>query len=148
MLVIPGYHTQHAVELEELARTLGLEADVRMPAWLPSEDVEGLYGIASCAVFPSLYEGFGLPVLEAMAHAVPVACSNRSSLPQVAGDAALLFDPEDVEAILRAMQTLLRDGDRAGELAAAGRKRAREFTWERTADLTVATYRRALAGRR
>jgi glycosyltransferase involved in cell wall biosynthesis len=115
-----------------------------MPPWLPAADLEGLYRAASCVVFPSLYEGFGLPVLEAMARGVPVACSNRSSLPEVAGDAALAFDPEDVDAIRSAMESLLTDAALADRLREAGRERAALFTWERTAELTVASYRRAL----
>jgi len=144
-LVVPGYPTVHESELRELARELGLTPLVRLPPWLPPADFEGLYRAAACMVFPSLYEGFGLPVLEAMARGVPVACSNRSSLPEVAGDAALLFDPEDVEAIRAATERLLVDRDLAERLSEAGRERAARFSWERTADLTVASYRRALA---
>jgi glycosyltransferase involved in cell wall biosynthesis len=144
VLAVPGYPTPHEDELRRLARELGIADLVRMPAWLPAADLEGLYRIASCAAFPSLYEGFGLPVLEAMARGVPVACSNRSSLPEVAGDAALVFDPEDVEAIGAALETLLTDPSLADRLREAGRKRAALFTWERTAELTVASYRRAL----
>jgi glycosyltransferase involved in cell wall biosynthesis len=103
-----------------------------------------LWTIADVFVFPSLYEGFGLPVLEAMARGVPVACSNASSLPEVAGDAALLFDPRDESAIAGAVERLLGDPDEAGRLRARGRERARSFTWERTARLVLDSYARAL----
>lgn len=144
MLVVPGYPTPHEEELRDLARRLGIAELVRMPPWLPAAELEGLYRAAACVVFPSLYEGFGLPVLEAMVRGVPVACANRSSLPEVAGDAALVFDPEDTEAIRAAMERLLTDAGLADRLRAAGRERAALFTWERTAELTVASYRRAL----
>jgi glycosyltransferase involved in cell wall biosynthesis len=144
VLVVPGYPTPHEEELRLLAGELGIAELVRMPPWLSAPDLEGLYRAAACMVFPSLYEGFGLPVLEAMARGVPVACSRRSSLPEVAGDAALLFDPEDVDAIRAAMESLLTDVELAGRLRDAGRERAALFTWERTAELTVASYRRAL----
>jgi glycosyltransferase involved in cell wall biosynthesis len=144
VLVVPGYPTPHERELRELAAELGIAEHVRLPAWLSEADLEGLYRAATCVVFPSLYEGFGLPVLEAMARGVPVACSSRASLREVAGEAALLFDPEDVDAIRSAMERLLRDAALADRLRAAGHERAAGFTWERTAELTVASYRRAL----
>ena len=144
-LVVPGYATPHEDELRILAAELGIGDLLRLPAWLPAPDLEGLYRAATCVVIPSLYEGFGLPVLEAMARGVPVACSNRSALPEVAGDAALLFDPEDVEAIRTATERLLTDAALADSLRTAGRQRAALFTWERTAELTVESYRRALA---
>jgi glycosyltransferase involved in cell wall biosynthesis len=96
-------------------------------------------------VFPSLYEGFGLPVLEAMARGVPVACSDASSLPEVAGDAALMFDPHDARAIAAAVDRVLRDEALRARLRERGLARAQEFTWERTARLTLAVYERALA---
>jgi glycosyltransferase involved in cell wall biosynthesis len=147
-LVVPGYPTPHERELRELAASLGIADRVRLPGWLSTEDLEGLYRAATCVLFPSLYEGFGLPVLEAMARGVPVACSDRSSLPEVAGDAALLFDPENVGAIRAALERLLADSDLRSRLSKAGREQAAAFTWRRTAELTAASYERALAARR
>jgi glycosyltransferase involved in cell wall biosynthesis len=145
VLVLPGYPTAHEQELRERARSLGIEADVRFPGWLSAPELEGLWEVAQAFVFPSLYEGFGLPVLEAMARGVPVACSNASSLPEVAGEAALLFDPRDQAAIASAIECLLTNPAEAARLRALGEARAREFTWERTARLTLDSYSRALA---
>jgi glycosyltransferase involved in cell wall biosynthesis len=144
VLVLPGYRTEYERELRERARTLGIEGDIRFPGWVSTAELEGLWEVADVFVFPSLYEGFGLPVLEAMARGVPVASSNASSLPEVAGDAALLFDPHDESAIADAVGRLLGDPDEAGRLRAHGRQRARLFTWKRTARLTLDSYARAL----
>jgi glycosyltransferase involved in cell wall biosynthesis len=141
LLILPGYPTEHEQELRERARADGVQSDVRFLGWLPSREVEGLWALADAFVFPSLYEGFGLPVLEAMARGVPVACSNSSSLPEVAGDAALLFDPHDERAIARAIERLLDDPAEAERLRERGRRRAREFTWERSARQTLESYR-------
>jgi len=143
VLVLPGYATAHERELRERAHALGIEDDVRFPAWVSAEELEGLWSIARAFLFPSLYEGFGLPVLEAMARGVPVACSNASSLPEVAGDAALLFDPHDEDAIAAAIKRLLSDVDEAERLRARGLERARLFSWEHTARLTLESYARA-----
>ena len=145
VLVVPGYSTWHEADLRDHAARLGVTGDVRFLGWVSSGDLEGLYELADCFVFPSLYEGFGLPVLEAMRRGVPVACSSASSLPEVAGDAALLFDPHDTEAIRAAMERLLSDRELAGDLAARGRERAKAFSWERSARETLASYERALA---
>ena len=145
VLVVPGYPTWYEQELEERTRAAGVQDDVRMPGWVSGSELEGLWGVAAAFVFPSLYEGFGLPVLEAMARGVPVACSNASSLPEVAGDAALLFDPHDVRAIAAAVERLLEDPAEAERLRARGRERVRRFTWERSARLTLESYGRALA---
>ena len=145
LLVMPGYPTWHEQELRERATTLGVLDDVRMPGWISAPEVEGLWALSRAFVYPSLYEGFGLPVLEAMARGVPVACSNASSLPEVAGDAALMFDPHDPAGIAAVLRRLLEDRDEARRLAARGIERAREFTWARSAELTLASYERALA---
>lgn len=144
VLLVPGYPTPHEQELREQARTLGVDSDTRFLGWVDAEELEGLYAVADAFVFPSLYEGFGLPILEAMARGVPVACSDRSSLPDVGGDAALLFDPDVPASIASAIETLLTDEREAERLRAAGRERVREFSWDRTARLTAATYERTL----
>jgi glycosyltransferase involved in cell wall biosynthesis len=145
ILVIPGYSTWHERELGEHARKLGIEDDVRLLGWVNEAEIEGLYAASALFVFPSYYEGFGLPVLEAMQRGVPVACSNRTSLPEVAGGAALMFDPDRHEEIAAAMERLLSDRDEAERLRQAGYERARQFTWDETARLTAESYERALS---
>ncbi len=144
VLVLAGYPTAHEAELRARTKSEGLDGDVRFPGWLAAAELEGLWALAEAFVFPSLYEGFGLPVLEAMARGVPVACSNASSLPEVAGDAALLFDPHDEAAIAAALRRLLDDGALREQLRARGLARVKEFTWQRTARLTLESYCRAL----
>jgi glycosyltransferase involved in cell wall biosynthesis len=144
VLVLPGYPTWHEAELRARAAELGVLADVRFEGWLSEGEIEGLWGLADAFVFPSLYEGFGLPVLEAMARGVPVACADTSSLPEVAGDAALLFDPRSEPAIAQAIERLLGDPALARDLRERGLARALEFSWERTARLTLDSYARAL----
>ena len=145
LLVIPGYRTWHERELRELAARAGVTDDVRFPGWISASEVEGLWAIADAYVFPSLYEGFGLPVLEAMARGVPVACSDASSLPEVAGDAALLFDPRSQSGIAEAVLRILEDEGLRERLRTLGRARAALFTWELTARRTLESYARALS---
>jgi glycosyltransferase involved in cell wall biosynthesis len=101
---------------------------VLFPGYLPNAEVAALMGNCSGVVFPSLYEGFGLPVIEAMAAGVPVACSNVTSLPEVAADAAILFDPRIPTQIAQAMVTLLEDKAIRTRLIQAGQQRAQEFS--------------------
>jgi glycosyltransferase involved in cell wall biosynthesis len=147
LLVVPGYRTPYEQKLRERADALGVLGDLRLLDWVSGPELEGLYALADVFVFPSLYEGFGLPVLEAMRRGVPVACSNRSSLPEVAGNAALLFDPEDVRAITAAIERLLGDPAEARRLRDAGRAQARRFTWAATARATANSYERAMERR-
>ncbi len=146
LLVIVGYPTDHEAELHERIAALGLRDDVRVLGWVPSKTLEGLYAISDAFVFPSLYEGFGLPVLEAMARGVPVACSGQGSLREVAGDAALTFDPRSQSEIARAIERLLAGGPEVERLRRAGRDQAAGFTWAQTARGTIASYRRSLDG--
>jgi len=117
---------------------------VTFTGWIDDADLEGLYGLAACAVYPSLFEGFGMPPLEAMARGVPLACSNATSLPEVVGDAAELFDPRDTEGVRRAVSRLLQDHDRARQLAGRGHERVAGFSWERCAQGVWSVYERAL----
>jgi glycosyltransferase involved in cell wall biosynthesis len=145
LLVLPGYPTPHEQELRSGAAELGIDDDVRFLGWISAAELEGLYAAASCFVFPSLAEGFGLPVLEAMVRGVPVACSARGSLAEVVGDAALLFDPESEPAIADAIRAVLGDPALRERLRQAGRTQAARFTWSATADGTLASYERTLS---
>jgi glycosyltransferase involved in cell wall biosynthesis len=143
-LVLPGSPNAYELELRDLAAELGVQHGVRFPGWVSEADLELLYRLASCFVLPTFQEGFGLPVLEAMARGVPVACSDIPALREVAGDAAVWFDPKDPPGIARAIERLLGDPKMAGELVDRGHERCALFTWERTARATLASYRRAL----
>jgi len=121
-------------------RELGLEDRVIFTGYVPDEDLPAIYSAADLFVFPSLYEGFGLPVLEAMACGTPVVCSNTSSLPEVAGDAALLVDPTDVRALAGAMERALRDEEKRREMRERGLRQATKFSWEKAAAMTLKVY--------
>ena len=144
LLVLPGYRTPYEDELREQARVLEVEDDVRFLGWTEAGELEDLYAAADCFAFPSYYEGFGLPVLEAMARGVPVVCADRSSLPEVAGDAALLFDPDDARAVAGALRAVLEDPARADDLRRRGHAQAERFSWAAAARGTLASYERAL----
>lgn len=124
---------------------LGLHNEVRLLGWVPEEDKPVLYAAATLFAFPSLYEGFGLDPLEAMACGTPVVCSNRTSLPEVIGDAGLLVDPADEQAFAIAMEQVLTSPGLAAELAARGLRRAACFSWEKTAREVAETYRQIAA---
>jgi glycosyltransferase involved in cell wall biosynthesis len=144
VLVLPGYPTPHEDELRQKASELDVSDFVRLLGWVAPAELEGLYRAADAFVFPSLYEGFGMPVLEAMSRGVPVACSNRSSLPELTGDAALLFNPERPSEIAGAIERLLGDEAEARRLRAAALGRSAQFTWRRTAEATITSYERVL----
>lgn len=120
---------------------LGLEGQIKFLGPIPEEDLPGLYAAAIGFVFPSLYEGFGLPVLEAMACGTPVACSNISSLAEIVGDAALLFDPHSIESIAASLDQLIAERSLRNHLVDLGFHRTKRFTWERTARDTLRVYR-------
>jgi glycosyltransferase involved in cell wall biosynthesis len=130
-----------------LAAELGLEHDVRFVGWVDEEHKPALYRGAACAVFPSFYEGFGLPVLEALACGTPLITSNTSSLPELAGDAAFTVDPGDTDAIAGAILSCLVDDALAAELRRRGPAQAARFSWTLTARDTLAAYEAVAQGK-
>jgi glycosyltransferase involved in cell wall biosynthesis len=125
-------------------RRFGLEDDVRFPGYAASDTLPLWYSAATAFVYPSFYEGFGLPVLESMACGTPVVTSNRTSLPEVVGSAGVLIEPDDPESIADGLRQLLHNDDARRRLAGAGLQQARQFTWQRTARETAAVYRDVL----
>jgi glycosyltransferase involved in cell wall biosynthesis len=119
----------------------GVEDSVRFVGFVPEPEMPLWYNAADLFVYPSEYEGFGLPALEALACGTPVVASNRSSLPEVVGDAGVLVDPTDTGAMADAMQRVLEDERLQSRLSAAGPEQARPFTWRRMAEETLAVYR-------
>jgi glycosyltransferase involved in cell wall biosynthesis len=143
-LVIVGAPGWLAEPIYETIKKLRLSEFVRFTGFADDADLPALYTGAVCAAVPSLYEGFGLPVLEAMACGTPVLTSNVSSLPEVAGDAALLVDPYDTQAIADGLTRLITDSALRDQLIARGFKQASRFTWERSARELHAIYRQLL----
>ena len=117
--------------------------DIPVTGYVADEDLNALYSGATCFVYPSYFEGFGLPVLEAMKCGTPVIAGNRTSIPEVAGEAALLFDPFDVTSLVAALRRVLNDSEYRDTLSAKGLHRANEFSWQTTARLTLAAYKKA-----
>jgi glycosyltransferase involved in cell wall biosynthesis len=143
-LVVVGHAGLDQERLRRRAAELGVGERLHFTGWVDEADLEGLYAAATAFVYPSLMEGFGMPVLEAMYRGVPVACSNVSAMPEVAGDAAELFDPTDSRAIAAAAARILDDPARRQELVARGRERWKAFSWERAVEETLGVYARAL----
>jgi len=146
VLVVPGYSTFHEPELRARADALGVGGRIRFTGWLEDDVLDGLYRAASCFVLPSLAEGFGLPVLEAMVRGTPVTCSRIGPLEEVAGEAALYFEPTATEDMARAINSILVDADLRQRLRSQGQERARLFSWEKTAAATLQSYERAVGG--
>lgn len=140
-LVVVGPTAWKSAGIFQRLRSLGIEQDVVLTGFVADTDLPALYSAASAFAFPSLYEGFGLPPLEAMACGTPVVTSNRSSLPEIVGDAALLVDPLDVDALASAIDRLLTDAGLTTAMIARGLARTRLFTWERTAREHCRVYR-------
>jgi glycosyltransferase involved in cell wall biosynthesis len=142
-LVLAGRLSYGREEVLERIASCEFGKSIILPGYVDRAGLPCLYSAAEVFVFPSLYEGFGLPALEAMACGAPVVASNRSSLPEVAGDAGLPVNPEKEVEIAGAIDKLLSDADLRSTLVAAGKKRAAEFTWKRTARETLAVYNEA-----
>ena len=143
-LVLAGAPLWRYASLQQDIEQAGLAGHVITPGYVADADLAALYSGADVFVFPSLYEGFGLPVLEAMACATPVVCSNRSSLPEAAGDAALLVDPTDTDALAGGMEQVLTDRALTQALREHGLERARGFGADRAATKLVQVYRQVL----
>ncbi len=146
-LVIAGYRGWNSDELHNHMEVAQHEGWLKYLGYVPSDDLPLLFSSARLFVFPSLYEGFGLPVLEAMASGVPVVCSNASSLPEVSGGAAAMCDPDDVETMATLINTGLEDEYWRAEAKAKGLLRAVDFSWNRCADETAEVYRDVLSCR-
>jgi len=143
-LVLAGARGWGDAPLFALVDALGLTARVSFLGEVGPADLPALYSAAELFVYPSRYEGFGLPVLEAMACGAPVIASNASALPEVVGDAGLLVDPDDVDGLRAAIRRLGGDAELRANLRERGRERAKSFTWERAARETLAVYRAAI----
>jgi glycosyltransferase involved in cell wall biosynthesis len=139
-LVVAGLSPAAQNDFSNHAAGLGILDDVCLLGFVAEEELVLLYNMAQVVVYPSLYEGFGLPVLEAMACGAPVITSNVSSIPEVAGDAAILIDPTDTAALVQAMTRLADDEVLRRELIARGELQVSKFSWRRAAQETLAIY--------
>jgi glycosyltransferase involved in cell wall biosynthesis len=145
-LVCTGhFDSQEGRRIATFVQELDLAGKVFLTGHVPVEDLPKLYNASAAVAYLSLYEGFGLPVLEAMACGIPIVASDRSSIPEVAGNCALLVNPEDPDAVAAAINSALHDEVLRKNLVASGLARARQFTWQRTAFQTLAVYAKAMA---
>lgn len=145
-LVLAGAPGWRVEEISRAIEDAGLSREVILPGYVPADEKPLWYNAAEVFVYPSEYEGFGLPVLEALACGRPVITTNASSLPEVAGEAACLVPPRDTQALAEALSALLADPARRADLAARAPAQAARFSWPGAAERTVAVYRRALRG--
>ncbi len=145
-LVLAGVDRGVGDALQAIAAEADAPDAVVLLGHVSDERLQALYRCAAAFVYPSLYEGFGLPVLEAMASGTPVVASRAASMPEVLGEAGMLLDPLDVEAWTEAIIKVVNDEHLRARMRHAGRARAAMFTWERTARATLAVYRRVLGG--
>jgi glycosyltransferase involved in cell wall biosynthesis len=136
-LVLAGMRGFHAKAIDRLIDQLGVRDRVTVTGWIPRADLYALYDRALACVYPSTFEGFGMPALEAMAAGVPLLCSDIPPLREVAADCALFFDPLSEDALAEGLTRIVSDEALRARLAHAGRERARTFTWERTAQETL-----------
>jgi O-antigen biosynthesis alpha-1,2-mannosyltransferase len=144
-LVIAGGDGHGSEAIHDYVRTAGLGSRVLLLGYVPAERLPVLYSAANVFLFPSFEEGFGLPVLEAMAHGLPVVASETSSLPEVGGDAALYANPHDPEGIAEKVRRAIEDEDQRKEMIERGLARAKIFTWRRTAEANLQVYNEVLA---
>ena len=145
-LVCSGSRNTHFAEIERTVRRLGLQDRIRFLGFVEPIEIQSLYRLARCMVFPSLFEGWGLPIVEAFSVGLPVACSNVTSLPAMVGDAALLFDPRDIDAMAEAIVAIWEDEELRATLASRAYQVVGRFDWGRTARTFRAHYR-SIGGR-
>ncbi|HQV68423.1 MAG TPA: glycosyltransferase family 1 protein [Thermoflexales bacterium] len=143
-LVLAGAKGWGRSELFKQVERLGLTKKVIFTGFVSEDLLANLYSAASMFVYPSYYEGFGLPVLEAMACGAPVICSNTSSLPEVVGEAAILISPDDIGAIAQAIRLFINDKEMTAKMRARSLEQAAKFTWQRTADETICVYHKVI----
>ena len=136
-LILAGLRGFHTETVEHLIEEMGLRESVQITGWVSRDELYSLYERAQAFVYPSTFEGFGMPVLEALAAGIPVACADIPPLREVAGNAALFFDPSDESAIADAIERVMTDSALREKLAQAGPERAQPFTWERCAQRTL-----------
>ncbi len=153
-LVLTGARVESEVDLAAECRRHGLEDDVLLLGYVPAADLPGLYAMSLATVFPSLFEGFGIPVIEAMRSGSPVICSSAASLPEVGGDAAVYFDPRRPDELCDRLETFwlavgddewVSAGRSLSDLVLAGRRQALKYSWQRTAEATLEVFHAALA---
>jgi glycosyltransferase involved in cell wall biosynthesis len=143
-LVIGGKKSWYYEDIFQTVKKLGIENRVRFLNYVPSEDLPLLYNAAEIFVFPSLYEGFGLPPLEAMKCGTPVITSNVSSLPEVMGERGMMVDPDDPVALCEAMKKIILDRSFQEEQVKYSLERSRQFSWEKTAEMTLDVYEKVM----
>ena len=147
-LVLAGKRGWLDRETFRAAERNALGNDLAFTGYVAERDLPGLYSGALCFVYPSFFEGFGLPVVEAMQCGVPVIAGNRTSLPEVVGSAGLLFDPFDTQALVKALMRVIDDSEYRATLRSKGLERAKQFNWKTTAQLTLGVYERAARRKR
>lgn len=148
LLVIAGDKGWGGVNIDDVVYDLGLTKNVFLLGYVDESSLTCLYANAQFLVMPSLYEGFGLPLVEAMAHGIPVLTSNNSSMPEVAGDAGMLVDPEDVGSIAEGLNQLITDDELRSRLAARAKINAVRFSWDESAERILAVFENAISVRR
>ncbi|HEV7698684.1 MAG TPA: glycosyltransferase family 1 protein [Pyrinomonadaceae bacterium] len=147
-LVLVGKRAWLSAESISAIRQSGCEGRVIVTGYVPEEDLAALYSAAKCFIYPSFFEGFGLPLLEAMQCGTPVIAGNRTSLPEVVGEAGVMVDPLDVSAIAAGLSRVLGDAKLRQELSLRGLERARQFSWRETARRTLDVYQRVMGHER
>lgn len=141
-VVLTGSREPHASSIDRMIETLSLQRQVHWLGYVPASDLAAIYRLCTMMVFPSRFEGWGLPLSEAMQAGVPIACSNANHLPALVADAAVLFDPEDAESIARSIRRIWTDDALQVALGRHGKRRAADFSWDKTARIFRAHYRR------